>query len=234
AACKVRIWTSSPPLSPETSMDVSGESGGDEVQILTLHAAKGLEWPLVFLPGWEEEVFPSRRSLDESGMKGLEEERRLAYVGITRARESCRITFVANRQIYGRWQSVLPSRFVDELPHEHVDAMAETGYSSQPGSDQGFSGTIEDLGERSSYESPGWRRLKENARSGVSEAPRTIEGSGELLAASGGPSAFKIGQRVFHDKFGYGRVAAAEGSKLTVDFEKTGRKKVISTFLIGA
>ncbi|MEL6245841.1 MAG: DNA helicase II, partial [Pseudomonadota bacterium] len=82
--------------------------------------------------------------------------------------------------------------------------------------------------------SPGWRRLKENARSGVSEAPRTIEGSGELLAASGGPSAFKIGQRVFHDKFGYGRVAAAEGSKLTVDFEKTGRKKVISTFLIGA
>ncbi|MEL6472938.1 MAG: UvrD-helicase domain-containing protein [Pseudomonadota bacterium] len=218
----------------ELIMDVSGESGGDEVQILTLHAAKGLEWPLVFLPGWEEEVFPSRRSLDESGMKGLEEERRLAYVGITRARESCRITFVANRQIYGRWQSVLPSRFVDELPHEHVDAMAETGYSSQPGSDQGFSGTIEDLGERSSYESPGWRRLKENARSGVSEAPRTIEGSGELLAASGGPSAFKIGQRVFHDKFGYGRVAAAEGSKLTVDFEKTGRKKVISTFLIGA
>ena len=218
----------------ELIMDVSGESGGDEVQILTLHAAKGLEWPLVFLPGWEEEVFPSRRSLDESGMKGLEEERRLAYVGITRARESCRITFVANRQIYGRWQSVLPSRFVDELPHAHVDAMAETGYSSQPGSDQGFSGTIEDLGERSSYESPGWRRLKENARSGVSEAPRTIEGSGELLAASGGPSAFKIGQRVFHDKFGYGRVAAAEGSKLTVDFEKTGRKKVISTFLIGA
>ncbi|MEL7129999.1 MAG: UvrD-helicase domain-containing protein, partial [Pseudomonadota bacterium] len=98
-------------------MDAStGETSDDQVQILTLHGAKGLEWPLVFLPGWEEEVFPSRRSLDESGMKGLEEERRLAYVGITRARERCYISFVANRQIYGRWQSVLPSRFVDELP----------------------------------------------------------------------------------------------------------------------
>ena len=88
----------------------------DQVQILTLHSAKGLEWPMVFLPGWEEEVFPSRRSLDEQGAKGLEEERRLAYVGITRARERCYISFAANRQIYGRWTSVLPSRFVDELP----------------------------------------------------------------------------------------------------------------------
>ncbi|MEO1788046.1 MAG: ATP-dependent helicase, partial [Pseudomonadota bacterium] len=94
----------------ELVMDVGGASNGDEVQILTLHAAKGLEWPLVFLPGWEEEVFPSRRAVDESGLKGLEEERRLAYVGITRAREKCHISFAANRQIYGRWQSVLPSR----------------------------------------------------------------------------------------------------------------------------
>ncbi|HBN93426.1 MAG TPA: DNA helicase II, partial [Hyphomonas sp.] len=111
----------------ELVMDAStGGAGEDQVQILTLHGAKGLEWPVVFLPGWEEEVFPSRRSLDESGMKGLEEERRLAYVGITRARQHAYISFVANRQIYGRWQSVLPSRFVDELPHDHVEAISET------------------------------------------------------------------------------------------------------------
>ncbi|HBH44367.1 MAG TPA: DNA helicase II, partial [Hyphomonas atlantica] len=148
----------------ELVMDAStGGAGEDQVQILTLHGAKGLEWPVVFLPGWEEEVFPSRRSLDESGMKGLEEERRLAYVGITRARQHAYISFVANRQIYGRWQSVLPSRFVDELPHEHVEAVSETGYSGIPGGDTGFTGTVEDLGERSNYKSPGWQRLKENA-----------------------------------------------------------------------
>ncbi|MEO0467154.1 MAG: UvrD-helicase domain-containing protein [Pseudomonadota bacterium] len=218
----------------ELIMDVGNDSGGDEVQILTLHGAKGLEWPLVFLPGWEEEVFPSKRSIDESGMKGLEEERRLAYVGITRARESCRISFVANRLIYGRWQAVLPSRFVDELPHEHVDVASETGYSNQPGADQGFSGTVEALGERSSYTSPGWKRLKENSAKGVSEAPRTLEGEATLLATSSGQSGFRVGQRVFHDKFGYGEVKIADGTKLTVHFEKTGPKKVISTFLVDA
>ncbi|MEM9738444.1 MAG: UvrD-helicase domain-containing protein [Pseudomonadota bacterium] len=214
-------------------MDVGGAANGDEVQILTLHGAKGLEWPLVFLPGWEEEVFPSKRSIDESGMKGLEEERRLAYVGITRAREVCRISFVANRVIYGRWQAVLPSRFVDELPHAHVEASAETGYSTQPGADQGFTGSVEDLGERSSYTSPGWKRLKENSKSGVSEAPRTLEGNATLIATSSGQSGFQIGQRVFHDKFGYGHVEKADGTKLTVKFQ-TGSKKVISTFLVAA
>ena len=198
----------------------SGNTGDDQVQILTLHGAKGLEWPQVFLPGWEEEVFPSRRSLDENGMKGLEEERRLAYVGITRARERCYISFVANRQIYGRWQSVLPSRFVDELPMDHVEAGSETGYSTQPGGENAFTGTVEDLGERSSYDSPGWRRLQKNAASETASS-QVIEST----------NSFRKGQRVFHDKFGYGKVVAAEGTKLTVDFEKTNRKKVISTFL---
>jgi len=212
-------------------MDAStGEAGDDQVQILTLHGAKGLEWPMVFLPGWEEEVFPSRRSLDESGMKGLEEERRLAYVGITRARERCYISFVANRLIYGRWQSVLPSRFVDELPMGHVEAVSETGYATQPGAESGFSGSMEELGARSSYESPGWKRLQKNAGREGRGGP-VFEGKAELIATSAGATSFKIGQRVFHDKFGYGRVKAAEGNKLTVDFEKSSTKKVISTFL---
>ena len=220
-------------------MDVSSESGSDdEVQILTLHGAKGLEWPLVFLPGWEEEVFPSKRSIDENGNKGLEEERRLAYVGITRARERCMISFVANRQIYGRWQSVIPSRFVDELPHDHVEAVSETGYGQRQGFGDTFStyntsATFEDLGERSSYNSPGWQRLKSTQRK--RSAPPTIDGKAEIIASSApGKSDFSIGQRVFHIKFGYGRVETIEGAKLTVDFEKAGTKKVIATFLEAA
>ena len=216
----------------ELVMDAaSGAGSDDQVQILTLHGAKGLEWPAVFLPGWEEEVFPSRRSLDESGMRGLEEERRLAYVGITRARARCYISFVANRQIYGRWQSVMPSRFIDELPHEHVDAVSETGYSGIPGAESAFIGTVEDLGERSNYESPGWKRLKENAARPSGAPPREASG---LNAAASGPDAFPAGARVFHDKFGYGKVAFSEGNKLTVDFDKTGRKKVIATFVTAA
>ena len=219
-------------------MDANTSGSENGVQILTLHGAKGLEWPMVFLPGWEEEVFPSKRSLDENGLKGLEEERRLAYVGITRARERCYISFVANRQIFGRWQSVLPSRFVDELPHDHVDAVSETGYGAAgSGFGEGFNGPAEDLGENSTYSSPGWRRMQENSRAqkGVSEpAPRILEGDAKLIASSDpGASGFSIGQRVFHDKFGYGHVRSAEGSKLTVEF-KTGVKKVISTFLVAA
>ena len=217
----------------ELVMDASsGGAGEDQVQILTLHGAKGLEWPNVFLPGWEEEVFPSRRSLDESGLKGLEEERRLAYVGITRARELCSISFVANRMIFGRWQSVMPSRFVDELSPDHVDAVSETGYSGHPGGgEDAFTGSVQDLGERSSYDSPGWKRLQQNASRPSGSAPRD---AGPLAATGAGESGFAKGKRVFHDKFGYGRVVLTEGNKLTVDFEKTGRKKVISTFVIGA
>ncbi len=221
----------------ELVMDTNQGSGNeDEVQILTLHAAKGLEWPLVFLPGWEEEVFPSKRSVDENGNKGLEEERRLAYVGITRARESCRISFVANRQIYGRWTSVIPSRFIDELPHENVEAISETGYGSRQGFSENFASaetSFEDLGQSSTYSSPGWKRMRETNRK--RSAPPTIDGRAELLASSDpGRADFNIGQRVFHIKFGYGKVEQIEGAKLTVDFEKAGCKKVIATFVEAA
>jgi DNA helicase-2/ATP-dependent DNA helicase PcrA len=221
-------------------LDIEAEGGGDEVQLSTLHAAKGLEWPLVFLPGWEEQVFPSSRSVEEGGQRGLEEERRLAYVGLTRAKESARISFAANRQVHGRWQNALPSRFVDELPHAHVDAMSETGYAQTAGvADKPwsrFDAYAPGAGFNSAYPSPGWRRAQE--RMGLdapfSRAP-AIDGEARLVAKSGPKDqSFAIGERVFHQKFGYGAVRAVEGNKLTVDFEKAGEKRVIDTFVIPA
>jgi DNA helicase-2/ATP-dependent DNA helicase PcrA len=218
-------------------LDIEAESEGDNVQLSTLHAAKGLEWPLVFLPGWEELVFPSQRSIDENGEKGLEEERRLAYVGITRARESARLSFAANRQIYGRWQTVLPSRFVDELPPANVDAVSETGYMMQPGgmreTAQRFEAYAPGAGFNSAYQSPGWRRAQENA--GKRGKPPMLEGEARLIAKSGeDDSHYKRGDRIFHQKFGYGYIRAVEGNKLTVDFDKAGEKRVIDSFVVPA
>ena len=220
-------------------MDLDRGAGDDAVQIMTLHAAKGLEFPLVFLPGWEEGVFPSQRSLDESGEKGLEEERRLAYVGLTRAREEARISFAANRQVYGRWTSQLPSRFVDELPTASVEAASETGYyGGGPGLRDGAS-RWEDVNYGSGYDSPGWKRAQARGYAG-GPAPRAnpgrahiIEGEGRLVAVSdpAAKSAFERGDRVFHQKFGPGVVAAVEGNKLTVAFDQAGEKRVIDSFL---
>jgi DNA helicase-2/ATP-dependent DNA helicase PcrA len=215
-------------------MDLEREGGDDAVQIMTLHSAKGLEFPLVFLPGWEEGVFPSQRSMDEKGEKGLEEERRLAYVGITRAREAARISFAANRQVYGRWQSQLPSRFVDELPIAHVEALSETGYyGGGPGMREAGS-RWDDVSYGSGYDSPGWRRA--HARGYAGGPPgrtQVIEGEGRLVAVSdpAHTSAFAKGDRVFHQKFGYGAVRLIEGNKLTVAFEHSGEKKVIDSFV---
>ena len=141
-------------------LDLDRVGGEDAIQIMTLHSAKGLEFPLVFLPGWEEGIFPSQRSMDENGEKGLEEERRLAYVGLTRARNEARISFAANRQVYGRWTSQLPSRFVDELPLEAVEASSETGYY---GGGPGMAASTSRWDETSygtGYDSPGWRRAR--------------------------------------------------------------------------
>jgi DNA helicase-2/ATP-dependent DNA helicase PcrA len=216
-------------------MDLDRGPQADAVQIMTLHSAKGLEFPIVFLPGWEEGVFPSQRSMDEKGEKGLEEERRLAYVGITRAREEARISFAANRQVYGRWTSQLPSRFVDELPLANVEASSETGYyGGGPGMQQHGSRWDESPDFGSGYDSPGWRRAKAAGYHGSHLGrQQVIEGEGRLVAVSESSAAsdYRRGDRVFHLKFGYGRVTAVEGNKLTVDFEKAGEKKVIDSFV---
>jgi len=216
-------------------MDLDRGSAADSVQVMTLHQAKGLEFPLVFLPGWEEGVFPSQRSMDEKGEKGLEEERRLAYVGITRAREEARISFAANRQVYGRWTSQLPSRFVDELPPANVEASSETGYyGGGPGMQQHGSRWDADPSFGNGYDSPGWRRAQANQYRGSHPGrQQTIEGDGRLVAVSesSAASAYKRGDRVFHIKFGYGAVKGVEGNKLTVAFDKAGEKKVIDSFV---
>ena len=214
-------------------MDLDRAAGDDAVQIMTLHSAKGLEFPLVFLPGWEEGVFPSQRSMDEKGEKGLEEERRLAYVGLTRARETARVSFAANRQVYGRWTSQLPSRFVDELPLANVEASSETGYyGGGPGMNETKSRWDDAPAFGSGYSSPGWRRAQNRGASAASRH-QVIEGEGRLVATSAPSStgAYGRGDRVFHQKFGYGLVTDVEGNKLSVSFDKAGDKKVIDTFV---
>lgn len=212
--------------------------GSGSVQIMTLHGAKGLEFPLVFLPGWEEGVFPSQRSIDEKGVKGLEEERRLAYVGVTRAKQDARISFAANRMVYGRWTSQLPSRFVDELPIAHVEPQSDTGYyGASTGMKEAKSRWDEAPSFGSGYSSPGWKRAQTYT---AAQTPKpayarraVIEGEGRLIATADpkAASGWARGDRVFHQKFGYGSVRAVEGNKLVVSFDKAGEKKVIDTFV---
>ena len=216
-------------------MDVDTSNGlmEDQVSLMTLHSAKGLEFPLVFLPGWEEGMFPSQKSLDESGMTGLEEERRLAYVGITRAREQAKIYFAANRQIYGSWQSSLPSRFIDELPPDHVEAAAENGLQDSSGVAErvadNFSRSFNSA--QSSRVSPGWQRFQKNKNKTYGRAPKDIEGHAVRRPAKGKTSNYSVGDRVFHQKFGYGQVTETDGTKLTVSFDKAGEKKVLDGFV---
>ena len=224
-------------------MDNESETGEAKVSIMTLHAAKGLEFPAVFLPGWEDGLFPSQRSMDESGLKGVEEERRLAYVGITRAERLCTISFAANRRVYGQWQSALPSRFIDELPAEHVEVLTPPGlygggygaasgqaYGTTYGSSSGS--TIEQRAARADvYNSPGWKRMQTRAGNRPMAQPseaRNIVIDAEAVAA------FDIGDRVFHQKFGYGEVIGVEGDKLDVEFDKAGSKKIVARFVTAA
>ena len=213
-------------------MDNDTEEQGAKVTIMTLHAAKGLEFPAVFLPGWEDGLFPSQRSMDESGLKGLEEERRLAYVGITRAERVCTISFAANRRVYGQWQSALPSRFIDELPEEHVEVLTPPGLYGGGYGAVGMASSIEQRAARADvYNSPGWKRLQDRAATRPVSQPRESRAPVIDLQAV---SAFTTGDRVFHTKFGYGTVTGIEGDKLDVDFDKAGPKKIVARFVVPA
>ncbi|MGH1414285.1 MAG: ATP-dependent helicase [Pelagimonas sp.] len=225
-------------------MDNESDDGGAKVSIMTLHGAKGLEFPAVFLPGWEDGLFPSQRSMDESGVKGLEEERRLAYVGITRAERVCTISFAGNRRVFGQWQSQLPSRFVDELPEEHVEVLtppglyggnygaAAPGGMSSGGLAGGASSGLETrAAEANVYNSPGWKRLQARSQERPMSQPKESRNTVIDMQAV---AAFMVGERVFHQKFGYGAVVGVEGDKVEIEFEKAGLKKVVSRFIVGA
>jgi len=217
-------------------MDAESGEGGERVSIMTLHAAKGLEFDVVFLPGWEEGLFPHQRSLDENGRAGLEEERRLAYVGLTRARAKAKIYFAANRRIRGLWQTTAPSRFIDELPEAHVEVVEASGASMHGGYAVSRFDRVEPFS--SAYETPGWRRAREQAKGGgfgerptggPRQGPPLIEG--RATARGSAESEMAKGARVFHVKFGPGSVVAVDGAKLTVDFDKAGRKMVLESFV---
>lgn len=233
-------------------MDVEQNENMDAVSIMTLHSAKGLEFETVFLPGWEEGLFPHQRALDEGGRSGLEEERRLAYVGITRAKRRCHIWFVSNRRIHGLWQSTMPSRFLEELPPMHVDvAESDSAYGGYGRGGYGQSRFDKAEPFANSYSTPGWKRAQANKsdatrdnwgtrsghaveRIGYGESgPRGRMIDGELVAKSvaATPSKFAMGDRVFHIKFGNGNITAIEGNKLTINFDKAGEKRVLDGFV---
>ena len=219
------------------SLVMDRDSGPDEdkVTIMTLHSAKGLEFGTVFLPGWEEGLFPHQRSLDEKGRAGLEEERRLAYVGITRAKRRAVISFAQNRRVHNLWQTALPSRFVDELPEAHVEvAPMATSYGGHALGGYGQSRFDNVQPFANSYSTPGWQRAQERFSSGqgLRSTPKFIEG--ELVAKSAEGTSFTKGSRIFHQKFGYGRITGIDGNKLTIDFDKAGEKRVLDSFVTAA
>lgn len=246
------------------SLVMDRDSGADEdaVSLMTLHSAKGLEFDNVFLPGWEEGLFPSQRTLDEQGRAGLEEERRLGHVGLTRARRRAKIYFATNRRIHGTWSTTIPSRFLDELPAANVEITESKGGSAWGGTGGYGASRFDDMEAfGSTYSTPGWQRAQANRRGGGGNGggpsgfeeeaspfkssssspdfgsfssrrrgPMTIEG--ELVAKSTGTSSeFSLSDRVFHQKFGYGRVTKVDGNKLTIAFDKAGEKKVVDSFV---
>ena len=220
-------------------MERNEVEGQDLVNVMTLHSAKGLEFDTVFLAGWEEGLFPNQRALDEHGMRALEEERRLAYVGLTRARKRVVISFAANRRLHGSWAAALPSRFLDELPKEHIEvesdqglyggALAEPGFEPglQLGGDAGADGMAGIAEHGAQRWSPGMARARQRRAS----ESRVLDGAGTLVESVASGS-FTRGARVFHRKFGYGTVESVDGDRLNIAFDEAGQKKVIASFVV--
>ena len=224
-------------------MDNEATRDDPKVTIMTIHAAKGLEFDTVFLAGWEEGLFPSQRALDEGGTRSLEEERRLAYVAITRARRLATILHAANRRIYGQWTSSIPSRFVGELPPQHVES--ETSMS---GGESLWRANWSERADpfadvaRGTGRGPGWQRAagtlgakpggEWSSRTFTREPVRVVESRASAVSLGNkGRGDLSVGQRVFHQKFGYGAIAEIEGNKLEIDFEQAGRKRVMDSFV---
>ena len=206
--------------------DTADKAGSDMVSVMTLHAAKGLEFDTVFLPGWEEGLFPNQRALDDKGAAGLEEERRLAYVGLTRARRRAYVSFAANRRVFNQWQAAIPSRFLKELPTAQLAESSDAGLYATYSA--GHHGGLRDQASGFDYESlgvTGMGRARTRWRDETLDDRRAVEGDKPDLG---------IGQRVFHQKFGYGRIVAVDGNKLDIDFEKAGPKKVLDSFIEAA
>jgi len=217
-------------------MDRDQNDDTETVTIMTIHAAKGLEFDHVFLAGWEDGVFPSQRSMDEGGTASLEEERRLAYVAITRARVRASIYHAANRRIYGQWMSSIPSRFIAEIPPEHVDSENSFGGGQSlwraNWSAQGdpFAHVAARQPSRIMTRGPAWQRATAQS-STITRAPAPSE-KGPAASVGAKPRAdLAIGMRVFHEKFGYGEIADIDGNKLEVAFEQAGTKRVLDGFV---
>jgi DNA helicase-2/ATP-dependent DNA helicase PcrA len=225
-------------------MDNEAQADEAKVTIMTIHAAKGLEFDTVFLVGWEEGLFPSQRALDEGGLTSLEEERRLAYVAITRARRRAIILHAANRRIYGQWTSSIPSRFVAELPDAHIDSESSMsgGESLWRANWSERADPFADVG-RGTGRGPGWQRAagtlnaakpggEWQSRTFTREPARVVESRASAVSLGNkGRSDLSVGMRVFHQKFGYGEIAEIEGNKLEIDFEQAGRKRVMDSFV---
>ena len=201
-------------------MEIDNNQFGKKVSLMTLHAAKGLEFDYIFLPGWEEGVFPNQRAIDEGGIESLEEERRLAYVGVTRAKKKASIYYSANRRMHNQWISSIPSRFVSELPEENT----ETDLSNYSGEKELFKEQEFIDFDQSDYDTPGWERAKYESNNKTVDH---IEKNNNLL----NNSPFQLGSRVIHKKFGEGKILSIDGKKLTINFGKSGTRKVMENFV---